>query len=308
MTPRPPSVIFEPHTVTTRTKQEHKMRTKTLLIAAAALAATIISSEAQVYSANVVGYTAQVLIYNGSANNAHGWANVSPTLDQGGNSLTNLFPNPGSGGTGPLDFDKVYVWNGSGYIVYTLDTDYASGVGDINDNDTVEPFAPTIKPGTLVYILNNGGNVSTSTTNVLAGTVHVDAAATGSQSLGQTTNVLVRGLNYVASKLPVSGGLNSVLQLQQVPGGDGGPNGGTGQLDFSVVYIPNIVNGNFTSYSIYTVDSDYTKGYGDINDNDTLSQEPQVPAGTGIVINYLDANSSGDGLGAQSTYNWIQKY
>jgi hypothetical protein len=286
------------------------MRTKTLLIAAAALAATVISSEAQtpVYSANIVGYTAQVLAYNGSANNSHGWANVSPTLDQGADSLTNLFPNPGSGGSGPLDFDKVYVWNGSGYTTYTLDTDYASGVGDQNDNDNVEPYAPLILPGTLVFILNNGGNVSIATTNFLSGTVHVDTTATGSETIGQTTNILVRGLNYVASKLPVSGGLNTALQLQQVAGGDGGGSGGTGQLDFSLVYVPNIANGNFTGYTTYTVDSDYVNGYGDQNDNDTLAGQPQCPAGAGIIIDYLDANSGGDGLGTQTTYKWIQKY
>src|SRR5271170_4448050 len=44
-----------------------KMRTKTLLVAVAALAATIITSEAQVYSANVVGY-ASVVITGGQYN------------------------------------------------------------------------------------------------------------------------------------------------------------------------------------------------------------------------------------------------
>ncbi len=59
------------------------MRTKTLLIAAAALAATVISSEAQVYSANVVGYVNVVLQggYNLEAN---------PFDDGNGNHLTNL--------------------------------------------------------------------------------------------------------------------------------------------------------------------------------------------------------------------------
>ena len=175
-----------------------------------------------------------------------------------GNSLTSLFSNPAPGGpgTGPLDFDLVYIWNGSGYTEYTIDSDYASGVGDNNDNDTV-PVAPTINPGTLVFILNNGGNVSVPTTNVLAGTVHVDAAPTGAQTVGTTTTVLHLGLNYVASKLPIGGGLNSVLQLEV------GATGGTGQLDFSYVYVPYIVNGAFSGYTVYTVDSDYASGYGD---------------------------------------------
>ena len=42
------------------------MRTKTLLIAAAALAAGILSSSAQTYSQNIVGYVNQVLPANAS--------------------------------------------------------------------------------------------------------------------------------------------------------------------------------------------------------------------------------------------------
>ena len=216
------------------------MRTKTLIIASAALAVGILTSSAQTYSQNIVGYVSQTLPYTGSAASSHGWANVCTPLDlAAGNSLTNLFPNPAPGGpgTGPLDFDLVYVWNGNGYTEYTLDSDYASGVGNGQDADTIEPYAPNIAPGTLVYLLNNGGNVSVPTTNVLAGTVHVDAAPTGSQTVGTTTTVLHLGLNYVASKLPIGGGLNSVLQLEV------GATGGTGQLDFSTVLIPNIVNG-----------------------------------------------------------------
>jgi hypothetical protein len=136
----------------------------------------------------------------------------------------------------------------------------------------------------------------------------VDTLASGSQTVGQTTNVLVKGLNYVASKLPVGGGLNTVLQLSLPPVGGFGPTyGGTNQLDGSTVFIPNIVNGNFSGYSEYTVDSTYTCGFGDSGDNDNLV-EPTVPAGVGIIINYLDLNSGNDPEGPDSTYYWIQKY
>ena len=275
------------------------MRTKTLLIASAALAAGILTSSAQTYSQNIVGYVTQNLPSNG----AHSWANVCTPLDlSAGNSLTNLFPNPGPGSGGnPLDFDLVYVWNGAGYTVYTIDSDYASGVGDSQDNDTIEPYAPTVAPGALVFILNNGGNVSVPTTNVLAGTVHVDAAPTGAQVVGTTTTVLHKGLNYVASKLPVGGGLDSVLQLETIAGGNGGPNAGTGQLDFSFVYVPNIVNGAFVGYTTYTVDSDYASGFGDAQDN--AVSEPTVPVGVGFIVDYTDGNSTG-----LPTYNWIQTY
>jgi len=279
------------------------MRTKTLLIAVAALAVGVLTSSAQTYSQNIVGFVTQTLPYNGSTLTSHGWANVCNTLDlSAGNSLTNIFPNPGPGaGANPLDFDKVFVWNGTGFTVYTIDSDYASGVGDAGDNDNVEPFAPTINPGSLIYILNNGGNISTPSTNVLVGAVHVDALAAGTQTVGSTTNILTKGFNFVASKLPIGGGLTSVLQLTNpVVGGNGGPNGGTGPLDFSLVSIPNIVNGHFIGFTTYTIDSDYASGWADSGDNG-ITSEPTVPVGVGIIIDYVDNLNQGP-------YYWIQQY
>jgi hypothetical protein len=216
--------------------------------------------------------------------------------------LTNIFPNPapGGAGTGPLDFDLVYIWNGSGYTTYTLDSDYPSGVANASDSAGV--VAPTINPGTLIYIHNNGGNVAIATTNVLAGTVHVDAPANFvTTSIGATTNVLVKGFNFVASKLPIAGGFTSVLQLTNpVVGGNGGPNAGTGALDFSLVYIPNIVNGNFIGYTTYTIDSDYSTGWANAADSAAVP-EPQIPVGVGVVIRYVDNNSQGP-------YYWVQQY
>lgn len=67
------------------------MRTKTLLIAAAALAATVITSEAQVYSANIVGY---VNVVSPVPNQYALFANP---LDNGTNNLTSLFPTAPNG-------------------------------------------------------------------------------------------------------------------------------------------------------------------------------------------------------------------
>jgi len=274
------------------------MRTKTLLLTAAALlAAGFVSTQAQpVYSQNIVGYTTEILPV--------GWASVNTPLDlSGGNYLTNIFPNAGpGGGNNPLDFSKVYVWNGSGYSTYTLDSDFASGVADANDNNQVSP-PPTVNPGTLIYIYTKGGNLTTPATNVLAGTVHVDAAPNFvTTSIGATTNVLVKGFNFVASKLPIAGGLTSVLQLTNpVVGGNGGPNGGTGPLDFSLVYIPNIsASGVFVGYNTYTIDSDFASGYGDANDNNQVAQ-PQIPVGGVVIIKYADNNNQGP-------YYWVQQY
>jgi hypothetical protein len=55
------------------------MKTKTLLIAAAALVAGIVSSEAQVYSANIVGYV-------NVSGNANQFALIANPLDNGTNT------------------------------------------------------------------------------------------------------------------------------------------------------------------------------------------------------------------------------
>jgi hypothetical protein len=268
------------------------MRTKTLLLTAAALlAAGIVSTQAQpVYSQNIVGYTTEILPV--------GWASVNTPLDlSGGNYLTNVFPNPGPGsGANALDFSKVYIWNGVGYSVYTLDSDFASGVADAFDNNQVSP-PPTVNPGTLIYIYTKGGNLTIRATNVLAGTVHVDTPANFVTTfVGATTNVLVKGFNFVASKLPVAGGLTSVLQLKNA-----GPGGGNNVLDFSLVYIPNInASGVFVGYNTYTIDSDFASGYADAFDNNQVA-EPQIPVGSAIIIKYVDNNNQGP-------YYWVQQY
>jgi hypothetical protein len=272
------------------------MRTKTLLIAtAAALAAGIISSQAQtVYSQNIVGYVNSPL--------TKGYVNVANPLDlSAGNSLTNVLQNPvvggpggPNGGSGPLDFTTVLIWNGTGYNSYTLDTDYPTGVANGTDSAGVTP--PIVNPGTLIYFNNNTGNVLT---NTIVGTVHVDFAATGTNVIGITTNILLTGYNFVASKLPVAGGIESVLEItNSVPGGNGGPNGGNGPLDFATILIPNINGaGTFLGYTTVTFDTDYATGFANGTDSAAVA-EPQIPVGTGVIIN----NNTGH------TYTWTQSY
>jgi len=79
------------------------MRTKTLLLSAAAMVAGLLSSQAQsnVYSANIVGY---VTVTNG----ANQYALYALPLDSGSNNLTGLFPNAANN-------SQVLIWTGSGY-------------------------------------------------------------------------------------------------------------------------------------------------------------------------------------------------
>ena len=82
------------------------MRTKTLLLSAAALlAAGIVSSQAQaVYSQNIVGYASVVLppgVYEMIAN----------PFTNGNNSASNVL-------TGLQGGENVFIWNGHGYYQY----------------------------------------------------------------------------------------------------------------------------------------------------------------------------------------------
>jgi hypothetical protein len=237
------------------------MRTKTLLIAtAAALAAGIISSQAQVYSQNIVGYVNKTL--------TPGFVNIDNPLDNSaGNSLTNIVPDTGNS----LDGTLVYTWNGSGYTIYTIDSGQPTGLGDFQDNNPLP--SPTINPGTLFYFDNN---TASTFTNTFVGTVHVDAAPTGSQVVGTSTNNLIVGYNFVSSKIPVAGGIAAIGLTNNVVGG-------SGRLDGTLLYIPNIISGSFHGYTIVTIDSGQSTGYGDFQDNNAVP-EPVIPVNQGFIF------------------------
>lgn len=83
-----------PHTV--NTKLQKHMRTTKAVLCAAALAAGALTSMAQVYSANVVGYV-NVTVAGGGAFTII--ANPLNNTGSGGNSITNLFAGAGDGDT-----------------------------------------------------------------------------------------------------------------------------------------------------------------------------------------------------------------
>ena len=98
------------------------MRTKTLLLSAAALlAAGIVSSQAQaVYSQNIVGYASVVLqpgVYQMIAN----------PFTNGNDSASNVL-------TGLQGGETLYVWYGHGYYEYNyLGAGNGTGAGGISD-------------------------------------------------------------------------------------------------------------------------------------------------------------------------------
>jgi hypothetical protein len=151
---------------------------KTLLMAAAALAAGVISSQAGVYSQNIVGYV-NVPLKGGNAFNFI----TSPI--GGTNAAEAAIPNIAAG-------DNVYVWTGTGYNILTYVSSNFDGAGDsyVDANSNPQP-SPILNPGQLFIYQTPGLNY----TNTFVGTVVL------------TNSIVLKGgnaFNYIASTPPVA--------------------------------------------------------------------------------------------------------
>jgi hypothetical protein len=143
---------------------------KTLLITAAALAAGVVTSQAQVYSANIVGYVNVVMP-------ANQFVLVSNPLDDGTNTTTSL-------GQNLANKSSIQVWNGGGFTA-------ANKAGGVWTPDLSIPV------GTGFFV-----DSKTLITNTFVGNVIVGPG-------GSTTNSLPAGVFVLAgSAIPYSGDLN----------------------------------------------------------------------------------------------------
>jgi hypothetical protein len=146
---------------------------KTLLIAAAALVAGVISSNAQVYSANIVGYV-------NVAMPAGALVLTSNPLDDGTNTANSLL------GSLPKA-SSLELWNGSGFTVLAkTSTGFAGN--------------PSIPVGTGFFVKSTSNYTNTFVGNVVP-------APGGNQA---TVNLPAGSLVLVGSILPVSGTFNDV--------------------------------------------------------------------------------------------------
>jgi hypothetical protein len=243
------------------------MRTKALLIAAAAMAAGVVSSQAQVYSQNIVGYVNQPLQV--------GYNNIANPLDSStGNSLTNIIANP----VGNFDGTFVYLWNGTSFTIIQYDSSMSTGMA--NSSDTAAVPSPTINPGTGIYFNNQYAAV----TNTFVGQVHIDSGTYP----GTSTNTLSSTPTYslASSVLPIAGGISSVLGLTN----------SAGALDGTFLYLPNInAAGTFLGYNIVQFDSSQTTGFANSSDSAAVP-EPVLSVGASLLIN----NQSG------APISWVQ--
>jgi len=162
------------------------MKSKTLLIAAAALAAGVMSSSAAVYSQNIVGYVNVVI-------NGNGYSLLSNPFDNGaGNIGTNMVdPNL----TLP-NKSQILTWNGSTFNIATKQ----GGVWNAN---------PILAPGTGFFVFTPATQTS-NLTNTLVGTVIVPSG-------GSITNQIPSGYSMWGSLIPYAGDLTTSTNLNIAP-------------------------------------------------------------------------------------------
>jgi hypothetical protein len=246
------------------------MRTKTLLItAAAALAAGVISSQAQVYSQNIVGYVNTVTPNGGEYL-------VSVPFSIGvSNGANEIWPLVGGVPSIP-DYSEILVWTGTTYITYLSDSTSPSLWDDANFDNL--PGAPVLPVGKGFFLIP-----SASTTNTFVGTVAVAVGATNN-------TVLANGGEYLVSPVIPYGG--SVT--------NGNSTGGGIALS-SLNSLPDyteLLSWTGTTYITYLSDSTSPSLWDDAN-FDNLPAPPSVNVGQGFFLIPSATFTWTEGLSAQ---------
>ena len=236
------------------------MITKTLLIAAAALAVGIVSSQAQVYSQNIVGY----------ANIATPSASVYYLLEcpfqiGASNGANEVF------GTTLPDFTQVLTWDVTHqtYVVSLYDSSQPTpGFSWYDINDSVPVTIPVLPPGQGFFLYPGDNHV----TNTFAGTVAVASGATNNTSLPSASVYYL-----VGSTIPFDG-----FVTNHVTGTSQGVNL-VGTPDFTQVLTWNVGS---QSYVVSLYDSSQpTPGSTWYDINDSIPQVcPSVTVGQGFFV------------------------
>ena len=153
------------------------MKAKTLLMAAAALAAGVMHSQAQVYSQNIVGY-------------------INVPLNAGYNLIANQLDLDGTGtnnsiyttvGTNLPTGSQLFAWNGSTFSLSKL-----SGTGKWTLNN--QAVTNAVNPGSGFFLVVSAPTNVTFVGNVITGT---------------NTYPIVSGYQVVAPSAPVAGTLDT---------------------------------------------------------------------------------------------------
>jgi hypothetical protein len=231
---------------------------KTLLIAAAALASSIISSQAQVYSQNIVGY-ANVPTAGGGT-----FLMAVPFQIGASNGANEVWPLSGGNPTLP-DGSSLLLWNGSKYTTYLSDSG-SSSLWDDN-NGTAIPNAPLLPVGQGFFLIP-----ANSTTNTFAGNVAVNVGTSNVMTLASG------GTFLVAPYVPYAGAVTNGNLVT----GAGGPNmwnnGSVGIPDGSSLLL-----WNGSKYTTYLSDSG-SSSYWDDNNGTSIPVPPSISVGQGFFV------------------------
>ena len=169
------------------------MRTKIAILSAAALTAGLLSSQAQVYSANVVGYTTSIGVSLPS-----GFALISNPLDldlTGTNTtLISAIGTNVPSGTG------IYAWDNVNNTFFSSAV-YNSKKGWIGD--TADANHAT-QPGLGFFIQSPSSNNITFVGQVL-------------QNIGSRSHTVPAGFSIVSSIVPIAGGITSNTNINYAP-------------------------------------------------------------------------------------------
>jgi hypothetical protein len=232
---------------------------KTLLIAAAALAAGVISSQAQnVYSQNIVGYA------NVATPAAGAQYLLSVPFKIGvSNGANEVF------GSNLPEFSSVLIWDSGTFSYSFAQTDTSSGTG-WSDADYNEVPVPVLPVGQGFFLSPSQANV----TNTLVGTIAINVGTSNVMSLPSA------GAQYlVGCAVPYAGyvtnGNNS----------GGGPNL-NGLPEFSQVLVWD--TGTF-SYSFAQTDTSSPTGWSDADYNEV--PPPSITVGQGFFVSPSQANA-----------------
>jgi hypothetical protein len=184
------------HTVLEQQHTLQKIMRKTLLIAAAALAGSIISSQAQVYSQNVVGYANIPAVTAGKD-----YLITVPFAIGASNGINEVF------GTNLPPNSQVLIWSvaSSSFSIALYDPTDPNNVGAgapvWYQSDDATPLVPlpTLPPGEGFFVVPGG-----PTTNTFAGAVAVNVGTSNNLALTQP------GKDYlVASVVPYAGAVTN---------------------------------------------------------------------------------------------------
>jgi hypothetical protein len=236
---------------------------KTLLIAAAALAASIISSQAQVYSLNIVGY-ANVPIANGAR------ALLAIPFNIGSsNGANEIWPLNGVTPTVP-DGSSLLIWDSVAgkYTTYLSDSGNPPFLWDNNNGDPLS-FSPKIPVGEGFFLIP-----SADTTNTFAGTVSVNVGTSNSATLGNGVR------NLVGLAVPYAGAITNGVLATGVGGACLWNDGTIGIPEGSSFLQWDSVAGKYTTY----LSDSGSPSRWDNNNGDPILAPPSVKVAEGFFV------------------------